>query len=231
MFTESSLAVIPARGGSTRLVNKNIHNLGGKPLIRWVVDAVLKSERFDRVVVSTDSEEIYEAVGDCGVARHVRPAKYATTESTVLDAMINLMYEYEELNMKYDIFAYFLPTCPFIEYSHIAKGFDKLKNEECNSVVSMTKMQETVQLACLMNNDYVLPVFDNIEAGLTNSKFIKQYYKPSGAFYMGYWETIMHNKNFFKDKAKGIIIPHRNSIDINTKEDIQLAESLINAAY
>ena len=57
-----SLAVIPARGGSTRLKDKNVHPLGGKPLIRWTVEAVVKSRSFDTIIVSTDSDEIFDAV-------------------------------------------------------------------------------------------------------------------------------------------------------------------------
>ena len=91
----------------------------------------------------------------------------------------------------------------------------------------MTQIPETVQLACLMSQDNVLPVFDNLEWGITNSKFIKKYYKPSGAFYMGLWNFLKENKNFFAGKTKGVIIPPTRSVDINTIEDIKYAESII----
>ena len=69
----TSLAVIPARAGSTRLKNKNIYPLGGKPLIRWTVEAVLNSGVFDKVVISTDGDHIFDAVKDLPVERHIRP--------------------------------------------------------------------------------------------------------------------------------------------------------------
>lgn len=225
-----SIAVIPARGGSTRLVNKNTTLLGGKPLISWITEAVINSTCFDKVVISTDSDDIFDCVSHLKVERHVRPKNHATTKATVLNAMINLMENHEP----YEIFSYFLPTCPFITSKQINTGYnilDRAGNEwnEIDSVISMTKMQDTVQLACLMQDDHVLPVFDNLEAGLTNSKFIKQYYKPSGAFYMGYWSSIIRDKNFFKGNTRGVIIPTENSIDINTKTDMELAEALLNA--
>jgi CMP-N-acetylneuraminic acid synthetase len=223
----SSLAVIPARGGSTRLVDKNITLLGSKPLIRWITESVIESNCFDKVVISTDSDKIFDCVSDLDVERHERPEDHATTRATVLNAMINLMENYE----RHDIFSYFLPTCPFITAAQIAMGFDMLEEYRCDSVISMTKMQDTVQLACLMQDDHVLPVFDNLEAGLTNSKFIKQYYKPSGAFYMGYWDSILRDKNFFVGDTRGVVIPTDNSIDINTKTDIQLAEAILNENY
>ena len=112
------VAIIPARGGSTRLPNKNFLPLAGKPLIRWITEAVLDSQEFDDVYISTDSDKIYDVVKDLSVKRHIRPEQYATTKSTVLTAMIDLMNDIP----KYDIFAYFLPTCPFLKSEYIKQG-------------------------------------------------------------------------------------------------------------
>ena len=113
------LAVIPARGGSTRLPKKNIRPLGGKPLILWTVEAVLESNSFDKVIISTDSEQIWDTVKHLPVERHERPPEHATVKATALKAMLNLM---ENLGETYDIFAYFLPTCPFIQATDIKKA-------------------------------------------------------------------------------------------------------------
>jgi|TARA_R110000851_G_scaffold127593_1_gene259724 CMP-N-acetylneuraminic acid synthetase len=219
----TSLAVIPARAGSTRLKDKNIFPLGGKPLIRWMTEAVLESSCFDTVLISTDSDDIFNAVSDLPVVRHHRPANHATVQATALDAMVDLMSNSKK---KYDIFSYFLPTCPFIAPSDIAKGFESL-TKDIDSVVSMTEIPETIQLACVMKDDWVLPVFDNLECGLTNSKFIKKYYKPSGAFYMGHWDGIIEKQNFFKGNVKGVLIPPERSVDINNKSDIEYAEQIL----
>ena len=101
------LAVIPARGGSTRLKDKNIYPLGGKPLIRWTTESVINSGCFDKIIISTDSDRIFEAVQDLPVERHMRPKNHATVKATALDAMINLM---ENESEHYDVFSYFLPT-------------------------------------------------------------------------------------------------------------------------
>ena len=222
-----TLAVIPARGGSTRLKDKNIYPLKGKPLIRWIVEAVVETKLFEKVIVSTDSDEIFDATAGLGVKRHYRPKEYATTKATVLDAMLDIMESHGWVREKYNAFAYFLPTCPFVSSDDIKKGFDILSKRDCDSVVSMTEMPTPIQLACVMNQDNVMPIFDNLEAGLTNSKLIKKYYKPSGAFYMGLWNYLLENRNFFKGVTKGVIIPPRRSIDIDTIEDIKYAESLI----
>ena len=217
------LAVIPARGGSTRLKNKNTHLLGGKPLIRWVTEAVIGSGAFAKVLISTDSEKIFDAVADLPVERHFRPHSHATVKATVLNAMLDLMNNTEET---YDVFAYFLPTCPFVSSEDILTGAERL-SAATDTVVSMTQIPETLQLACAMKEDWVIPLFDNLECGLTNSKFIKKYYKPSGAFYMGWWPRVLEHKNFFKGNVKGVLIPPERSVDINVLEDIQYAESVL----
>ena len=225
----TKLAVIPARGGSTRLKDKNIFPLAGKPLIRWSVEAVLESGSFNKVVVSTDSDEIFSAVADLPIERHHRPAEHATVRATALDAMINLMYSYE----KYDIFSYFLPTCPLVAADDIRQGVELLSDPSypTDFVISMTELQDTFQLACLMKDDWVLPVLDNLTAGLTNSKFIQKYHKPSGAFYMGHWDRILEHQNFFKGNVRGVVIPKERSIDINNIIDIRLAEKMIEDAW
>ena len=215
------LAVIPARGGSTRLKDKNIYPLGGKPLIRWITEAVVASECFDKILISTDDDRIFDAVSDLDVVRHNRPTYHATERATVLKAMIDLMGEFDG----FDRFSYFLPTCPFASPEDIRRGIGLLK--EADFVVSMTQIPETIQLACVMSGDNVLPIFDNLECGLTNSKFIKKYYKPSGAFYMGWWDTLKQTQNFFKGNVRGVIVPPERSVDINTIEDIKYAESLL----
>ena len=216
------LAVIPARAGSTRLKDKNIYPLGKKPLIRWIVEAVIESKCFDKVLISTDSDKIFNTVSDLNVHKHHRPSCHATVKATVLDAMIDLMENVD----RYDTFSYFLPTCPFISPKDICKGVEILTSN-VDSVVSMTEISETIQLACVMSGNNVLPIFDNLECGMTNSKFIKKYHKPSGAFYMGGWDYLLEHRNFFKGNVKGIIIPSNRSVDINSIDDIKYAESIL----
>tara|TARA_R110000824_G_scaffold43928_6_gene128217 strand:- start:15482 stop:16150 length:669 start_codon:yes stop_codon:yes gene_type:complete len=218
------LAVIPARGGSTRLKDKNIYPLGGKSLIRWTTEAVINSNCFDKVLISTDSDKIYNAVSDLPVERHIRPESLATVKATALSAMLNLMKNERD---EYDMFSYFLPTCPFISSKDIQLGVEKL-HKDTDSVVSMTLIPETIQLACVMKSDLVVPIFDNLTSGLTNSKFIQKYHKPSGAFYMGWWNSVLKYENFFKGNVKGVIIPPERSVDINNIDDIHYAESFLN---
>ena len=137
--------------------------------------------------------------------------------------MIDLMRNEPD---SYDIFSYFLPTCPLISTQDIQSGVSML-DEDADFVISMTEMQDTLQLACLMHGNTVIPVLDNLTSGLTNSKFIQKYYRPNGGFYMGKWSRILDEKNFFRGNVKGVMVPSERSVDINTARDITYAETML----
>lgn len=216
------VAVIPARGGSTRFKNKNIALLDGKPLICWSVEAVLNSGEFDDVYVSTDSDKIFDAVKHLNVKRHIRPEQHATTKATVLNAMVDMMSNIP----KYDVFAYFLPTCPFIKPEFIKAGVNML-DKNTDSVVSVSYYDDPIQLACIKRGNDIIPIFDNLTSGLTNSKFIQKYVKPNGGFYISHWDNLLENKNFFKGNVKGVEIPSELLVDIDYEYDLKKAEFMV----
>jgi CMP-N-acetylneuraminic acid synthetase/dihydrodipicolinate synthase/N-acetylneuraminate lyase len=227
--TTRRLAVIPARGGSTRLPRKNVRLLAGKPLIRWMVETVVKTGLFETVVVSTDDDEIFDAVRDLPVTRHIRPAEHATVSATALNAMLDLMEHDVGIDgdpRPYDVFAYFLPTCPFLREEYIRQGVELLDESGADSVVSVSHYEEPIQLACIKRGDDLVPVFDNLTAGLTNSKFIQRYCKPNGGFYMGRWDSVLQYRNFFKGDVKCVLVPNDELVDIDYEHDLQMAELL-----
>ncbi len=219
----TKLAVIPARGGSTRLKDKNIYPLAGKPLIHYTVEAVIQSESFDRIVVSTDSQKIADAVSqfkDIEIVK--RPAKYASATVTVLEALLALMEEYE----KYDIFAYFLPTCPLRNADDI-RGALKLLQPDVDSVVSVCRCSDPLQLTLIKKNDDIIPVFDNLTTGMTNSRYYTKYYRPNGGFYMSWWDKLLEGRNFFIGNVKGYELAKDRAIDIDSLPDIIYAEAIL----
>ena len=218
----SRLAVIPARGGSARLKNKNIYPLNGKPLIGYSIEAVLDSASFDTVLVSTDSPDIAAVAKDYGIEVYDRPAEYATERITVLEAMLAMM----EHVTKHDIFAYFLPTCPLVSPADITAGVELL-DETVDSVNSVVRYPDPIQLAMIKKGDHMIPIFDNLTCGLTNSRYIQKYYKPSGAFYMSWWDRLLENRNFFVGNIKGHEMPSERCVDIDSLMDIQHAETVM----
>lgn len=223
----SRVAVIPARGGSTRLKGKNIYPLAGKPLISYTIEAVIKSKSFDKIYVSTDSKDIAEvALKYPEVEIYDREPEFSGERVTVVSALLDMMNKIE----KHDVFAYFLPTCPFRNSEDIKKGVDLL-NDDVDSVISTCYFDAPPQLAMIEgNNDYAYPVFDNLIAGVTNSKYIQKYIKPSGGFYMGHWDRILENGNFFTGNIKSVLTPKERAVDIDNLLDIKFAELVLESS-
>lgn len=220
----SKVAVIPARGGSTRLKYKNVLPLAGKPLISHTIEAVIASKCFDKIYVATDALYISEVVlSHPEVLVYRRNPKYADEKTTVLEALMVMMSDIP----KYDVFAYFLPTCPFRTPEDIVKGVAMLQ-EGVDSVVSVVQYSDPIQLAMQKTSDSIMePVFSNLQNGETNSKFITKHYRPNGSFYISNWDYLIKKQNFFKGTVKGYEMTKEKSFDIDDAYDLKLAEMFL----
>ncbi len=160
------LAVIPARGGSKGLPGKNIKSICGKPLIAWSIEAALDAKEIDRVVVSTDSEEIADVARNFGADVLMRPEELATDEATTIAVLENIAGEVQDA----DTFIVLQPTSPLRneglidscikkfkqgEYSNLATGF-WCKSQEFGSHNNMRR-QDYKGFFYDDGNIYILP--------------------------------------------------------------------------
>jgi CMP-N,N'-diacetyllegionaminic acid synthase len=218
-----NLAIVPARGGSTRLKGKATYPLGGKPLIHWTLNAVLDTDLFDRIILSSDSDNILKAGEMDGVTPHKRDPKFATTEIPVLELILHIAEEYKD---NYETLTYLLPTCPFVKSGHIVEGMSLL--DDRSSVVSVVQYGEPIQLAGrVSSNNMFIPYFSNLREGRTNSLFMTKYYRPNGAFYMANIDFLLKHRSFFKSKVKAVVMSKAESHDINDLLDIKMADAII----
>jgi CMP-N,N'-diacetyllegionaminic acid synthase len=222
----SKVAVIPARGGSVRLKGKNIYPLGGKPLIQHTIEAVIGANSFDAIYVSTNDPAIAAVAREFPqVQVFQRPEEYSGSKVTVLEALLAMMKEIPH----HDVFAYFLPTCPFRNSSDVRAGLDLL-TPDIDSVYSICKFEEPIQLALIKHGEEVIPVYDNLKLGATNSQYITPHYRPNGGFYMSWWDKLVVNKNFFVGKTKAHEMPKERSVDIDDYLDMMFAEQVLMAS-
>ena len=120
---KSILAVIPARGGSKRLPNKNILDLAEKPLIAWSIEAGLNSKYIDTVVVSSDSDDILDISKKFGADIIKRPDELASDTATSFDA---IKHTIENTIETFDYVILLQPTSPLRNNSHIDEAFELL---------------------------------------------------------------------------------------------------------
>ena len=222
------LCIIPARGGSKRLPRKNIKLLCGKPLVFYTIDAVLKSKIFDKVIFTSDDDEILNTVSTnytLPILETIkRPKKLASDTSKVIDTVVYFA------DVNYDQTWLTLPTSPlktskdFISSSHLLEN-------KVDSVISYTEMEfpPTLGLTAgyagrLFDYDSTLPW----QNGNSRSQDHPTVYRPNGAIYGSWTNKLLNNKNYYKGIVKGHFMPRNRSIDIDTQFEFDLAEFLMN---
>ena len=140
MYTNKKfLAIIPARGGSKRLPRKNVLDLCGKPLIAYTIEAALKSKYIDKVIVSSDDEEILNISSNFGADIIKRPIDLANDTATTFDTIKHTIDNFE----KCDYIVLLQPTSPLRNEKHIDEAIELLKEKNADAVVSVCEMEHS----------------------------------------------------------------------------------------
>lgn len=217
------LAVIPARGGSKRIPRKNIKDFCGKPIMVFSIDAALKTNLFDEVMVSTDDEEIAEIAKKYGaVVPFLRNSKTSNDFAILKDVLMEVLAKYEEQEKTFDQICCILPTAPLIEAKDIIVAHQILEQHKCVSVIPVVKYSYTIFRSLKIENGKLKMNWP--ENFFKRSQDLPDAYHDSGLFY---W----YDKKYFTETVSGFgedSIPYiLNEIkvqDIDTIDDWEIAE-------
>jgi len=221
------LGIIPARAGSKSIKNKNISNLGGKPLIAYTIEAVKKSNLIN-FVVSSDSNKILDISKKYGAKNLIlRPKKYAQDKTRSVFLFKYLRKQFEK-NFKFDAIMILQPTSPLRTHTDINRAIKLFKNNKCDSVISVASVGgiHPARMKYLNKKKYIIdPEFSEKKEG-QNRQELKKIYIKNGAIYLFKKDNL--NKNSIKGKKSlAMIMPQHSSINIDTKYDLELAKYFI----
>lgn len=224
------LGIIPARGGSKGVPGKNIKKLNGEPLISYSVKEAKKSKYIDRLIVSTDDENIANVVLKYGVeVPFMRPKELAQDNSLAIDNYIYTINRMEkEFNYKVDAIAIFQPTSPLRTVQHIDEAVKLFINKNSDSVVSVCEVEHSPYWYKNMNNKNILSDFISCENSNANRQELPKVYRPNGAIFIFKRELIMNLKTYYTQNSYGYIMSQEDSVDIDTPLDFKIAEVIIN---
>ncbi len=227
MRKTKKLAIIPARGGSQTIPKKNFTIIGNQTLVGHGINTAKKTKIFDKIVLSTDDDEIAEIGEKMKIEVYKRPQKYASNTATVLQALLELMKTFEKQGRKYDIICQMLPTCPFKKPGHIIDGF-KMLDKKTDSVIAISEYDFPITKSLVRKNSLIKPYWKNSPflTGKTRTQDQQIFYHDNGAFYITWWKSLKKNKNFYKGKVKGFVVPQINAIDVDGKFDLLKARLL-----
>ncbi len=222
------LAIIPARGGSKGIPKKNIINLLDKPLIQYTIEAAKKSKKINRIIVSTDNNEIAEISIKLGVEVIKRPKELATDTSSTKDAIIHVVELLKENNYSPFAIITLQPTSPLRTHKHIDQSIDLfLRHPYADSLVSCIEVPHIFNPCSLMklNSDGFL-VQNKEENNVFRRQDKEKFYARNGAAIY-----ITNIKSIHKFIFGGICLPffmkEEESIDIDNINDLKIAENYI----
>ena len=222
------LAIIPARGGSKRIPRKNIKQFHGKPLIAYSIEAALKSKLFEKVIVSTDDEEIANIAKKYGAdVPFLRPKElsddFTGTDDVIKHALEWLKVEGETFDYVCTIYA----TAPLLQSKYLIEGYKALKDSTAIHTFSAASMPFPIQRTFKINGDGRCEMFTP-EHYMTRSQDLEEAYQDAGQFYWTKLDEKSDEIMFGKDSIP-IILPRYLVQDIDTPEDWERAEFMYEA--
>ena len=221
------LALIPARGESKRHKNKNILDLGGKPLINWSIEQAVAIENIVDVLVSTDSEKIAKVSKKAGaIVPWLRPKNLATDNASSVDVAIHAVDWYESQVCTVDGLLLLQPTSPFRSKATIEKAIDMFKHSKNKSIISVSSGLGDLKKSFFYENSIMYPASDllNIPSEHEGSS---NFYTVNGCIYLISPAQLRSEKTFFSPDFIPLKVDSPiESIDIDTEWDFRLAQSM-----
>ena len=222
------LCIIPARSGSKGILNKNIIDLNGYPLIYYIIKSVKESNIFDRIIVSTDSNKIKKICNKYNVdVPFLRPKELASDESLIGDVIFHALKYIEKNDKKYDYVCLAQPTSPLVMTRDFKGAKKSLINKKADMVVSVNETPVNIEWTGEISNNLSMKNFFQNKIYRTRRQDFEKKYTLNGAFYMGKWEIFYHNKNYYNQNTYAYIIPQDRSLDIDSYFDLKIAKFLL----
>lgn len=219
-----NVAIIPARSGSKRIPGKNIKSFAGKPIISYSITAAKNTGLFDRIIVSTDSNQIAEIAQQYGAETPFRRPSNLSDDNMDIAPVIEHTVNWLNSNgppIKY--FCNIYPTAPFIRTEDIKKGFAILRDRNAPEVFSVSTFAFPIFRALKITEDGHLEMFWP-ENELKRSQDLPVAYRDAGQFYWFDCELFLRNKKNWDPHALPIVIPRYLAQDIDMPEDWLTAE-------
>lgn len=222
------LAIIPARGGSKGLPGKNIKLLGDLPLICHTIKAALDSNLIDRVIVSTENDEIASIAKNCGAeVPFMRSIDLASDTSMVMDSYLQVVDMITKENSKLiESFVALLPTVPLRTSKDIDNAIQIFNDKNANSVISVVEASTPVYWHRSISKEGILENFLPEFNALKNRQELKKTYLPNGAVYVFRTEVLRSTREYYTSKTYPYIMPKERSADIDDNFDFEWARYL-----
>jgi len=229
-----ALAVITARGGSKGLPRKNVLPLGGKPLIAWTIEAALAANAIDRVILSSDDDEIIAVARARGCdAPFVRPAALAGDTAASLPVLHHAMDAMAAAAGGAEPWSHvglLQPTSPLRTGADIDAAATLCETSGSPACVAVSEVDKPLHwMYKRLGDGRLSPAVPGL-SGLSRRQDAAPVYVPNGALYIARWSWIRSRDSFMSDQTVGYVMPPERSIDIDSRLDFALCQLLLEHA-
>lgn len=223
------LCVIPARGGSKGLPGKNIKELSGIPLIAHSIITAQKANVFDEVMVNTDSQEIADVGKQYGAnVPFLRPKRLASDNATIMDTYIHALEWYEENKMIFDYIMVLLPTAPLRISEDILGALNIMHEKKGSTVLGVCPVDHPPFWMNTLDEGLSMKEFISEDIRQKNRQELPEYYRLNGAIYLAEVSVLKRDRDWYKTNPIAYIMPRERSVDIDSIDDFEYAEFLLN---
>lgn len=217
------VAIITARGGSKRIPRKNIKQFCGKPILAYSVEAALQSEVFDRVMVSTDDEEIAEVAKRYGATvPFYRSERTANDFATTNDVLLEVLEELKTRGEQYELACCIYPTAPFVTAGKLKEAVDRLLESDADTLIPVVPFSYPPQRAMIVKEGRL--VFEYPQYLDSRSQDLEPHYHDAGQFYVFRTAAFKVNKKLMVGSILPLIVSELEVQDIDNQTDWEIAE-------
>ncbi|NSW51317.1 MAG: acylneuraminate cytidylyltransferase family protein [Anaerolineae bacterium] len=225
------LAIIPARGGSKGVSQKNIREIGGKPLIQYAIDAALAIKAdLHRIIVSTDDSRIAEVAAQCGAeVPFLRPAELAQDTTPMIPVLQHVVrFVEQQEGAAVDWVLLLQPTALFRTSQDLQQAIHLGLQGGCDSVISVVQVFSTHPI--LMKkivDDCLVPFSIEEKEGTRRQDYAPPAYMRNGAIYFSRRDNIMKHNSIWGSRIRPYIMPEERSVNIDSLMDFRLAQLMM----
>lgn len=219
------IAVIPARGGSKRLPRKNIVDFAGQPIITYTINAAFGTNLFDRVVVSTDDDEIATTSVRAGADIVRRDHKLSSDDARVVEVCLDVLKSEEKEGRHYDLLCCLYPTAPLRSAEDIREVIAMVASGSTDFAMAVTEYDLPVHQALSVERDgSLLPLFPELLQ--QRSADVPDIVVDNGSTYVARTSSFARVRTFYGPKLRGYVMPRERSVDIDAQADLDYARWL-----
>lgn len=226
-------ALIPARSGSKRILNKNIKKLNGHPLLAYTISAAINSDIFDSVIVSTDSEKYKNIAESYGAIVSLRPKEYSGDNSPDINWVTHVLNELSEKGQEYDLFSILRPTSPFRMPETIKRAFNEfLKSKNVDSIRAVELCTQHPAKIWSIKNGLLMPILNgkNNDVPWHSCQYtsLPTLYSQNASLEISWTKNVKNNKSISGNRIMPFFTRGYEGVDLNHPYDWEYVNHLLN---